>query len=60
MRKIISKLTSHNACKTKVNLQLCRKDGFKNESGVKLLSVSTEKSQWIPERARESRLAFEG
>lgn len=46
--------------KTTAKLQLRRKSGIENESGVKFLSVSTEKSQWIPERARESGLAFEG
>lgn len=59
-KKIISKLTTHNGCKTTAKLQLCRKSGIENESGVKFLSVSTEKSQWIPERAWESGLAFEG
>lgn len=60
IKKVITKLSSHNDCKTTAKSQLCRKIGIENESGVKFLSVSIEKSQWIPERACESGLASEG
>lgn len=54
-KRTMRKLATHNRCKNHSKLTTVQEDWNWN-----CLSVSTEKSQWNPERARESGLEFEG